>query len=70
VAAWHQRALSGTYRYLILDGVSVCIRLVRKVRQTGTPSCLINGGIEGDRLHYIHLWFSRLRKLYASGVIF
>lgn len=33
VAAWHRRALTDTYRYLILDGVSVRIRLVGKVQR-------------------------------------
>ena len=33
VAAWHRRALSDAYRYLIFDGVSVRIRLVGKVQR-------------------------------------
>ncbi len=33
VAAWHGRTLSDAYRYLILDGVSVRIRLVGKVQR-------------------------------------
>ncbi len=33
VAAWHRRALPNTYRSLILDGVSVRIRLVGKVQR-------------------------------------
>lgn len=33
VAAWHRRALPDTYRYLILDAVSVRIRLVGKVQR-------------------------------------
>ena len=33
VGQWHRRALSDTYRYLLLDGVSVRIRLVGKVQR-------------------------------------
>jgi transposase-like protein len=33
VGAWHRRALSDAYRYLIFDGVSVRIRLVGKVQR-------------------------------------
>lgn len=33
VAQWHRRALTDTYHYLILDGVSVRIRLVGKVQR-------------------------------------
>ena len=33
VAKWHRRALSDHYPYLILDGVSVRLRLVGKVQR-------------------------------------
>jgi len=48
VAAWHQRALSDTYRYLILDGVSVRIRLVGKV-QRRVALCVYGLSEEGRR---------------------
>jgi putative transposase len=48
VAAWHRRALSDTYRYLILDGVSVRIRLVGKV-QRRVALCVYGISEEGQR---------------------
>lgn len=48
VAHWHQRTLSDTYRYLILDGVSVRIRLVGKV-QRRMALCAYGIGTDGRR---------------------
>jgi transposase-like protein len=45
VGQWHRRTLSDTYRYLLLDGVSVRIRLVGKVQRR---MALCAYGIQAD----------------------
>jgi transposase-like protein len=48
VTAWHRRTLSDTYRYLILDAVSVRIRLVGTV-QRRVALCVYGVSEEGKR---------------------
>jgi putative transposase len=76
VAAWHRRALSDTYRYLILDGVSVRIRLVGKV-QRRVALCAYGLGEEGQRelIDFLLVrseseahWRSLLEELWRRGL--
>ena len=76
VAAWHRRALSDTYRYLILDGVSVRIRLVGKV-QRRIALCAYGIREEGKRelIDFLLVrseseahWRSLLEELWRRGL--
>jgi putative transposase len=75
VVVWHQRALSDTYRYLILDGVSVRIRLVGKV-QRRVALCAYGVREEGGRelIDFLIVktesqehWRSLLEELWRRG---
>jgi putative transposase len=76
VAGWHRRALSDTYRYLILDGVSVRIRLVGKV-QRRVALCAYGVSEEGQRelIDFLLVrseseahWRSLLEELWRRGL--
>jgi putative transposase len=76
VAAWHRRALSDTYRYLILDGVSVRIRLVGKV-QRRVALCAYGVREDGQRelIDFLLVrseseahWRSLLEELWRRGL--
>ena len=76
VAAWHRRALSDTYCYLILDGVSVRIRLVGKV-QRRVALCVYGVDEKGGRELIDFLlcktesqeqWHSLLEELWRRGL--
>jgi putative transposase len=77
VAAWHQRALSDTYRYLILDGVSVRIRLVGKVQRRVALRVygLSDDGRERELIDFLLVrseseahWRSLLEELWRRGL--
>lgn len=76
VAAWHGRALPDTYRYLILDGVSVRIRLVGKV-QRRVALCAYGVREDGQRelIDFLLVrseseahWRSLLEELWRRGL--
>jgi len=76
VAAWHRRARSDTYRYLILDGVSVRIRLVGKV-QRRVALCAYGVREDGQRelIDFLLVrseseahWRSLLEELWRRGL--
>jgi len=76
VAAWHRRVLSDTYRYLILDGVSVRIRLVGKV-QRRVALCAYGVRDDGERelIDFLLVrseseahWRSLLEELWRRGL--
>ena len=76
VAAWHRRALTDTYRYLILDGVSVRIRLVGKV-QRRVALCAYGIREDGNRelIDFLLVrseseahWRSLLEELWRRGL--
>jgi putative transposase len=76
VAAWHRRALNDTYRYLILDGVSVRIRLVGKV-QRRVALCAYGISEDGQRelIDFLLVrseseenWRSLLEELWRRGL--
>ena len=76
VATWHRRTLSDTYRYLILDGVSVRIRLVGKVQRR--VALCVYGVREDGRRELIDFlivktesqehWRSLLEELWRRGL--
>ena len=76
VAVWHRRALSDTYRYLVLDGVSVRIRLVGKV-QRRVALCAYGLSEDGGRelIDFLIVktesqehWRSLLEELWRRGL--
>lgn len=76
VAAWHRRPLADTYRYLILDGVSVRIRLVGKV-QRRVALCVYGVDEKGGRelIDFLLVktesqeqWHSLLEELWRRGL--
>src|SRR5262249_53921166 len=76
LGSWHRRKLSDHYRYLILDGVSVRIRLVGKV-QRRMALCAIGTRWEGRRelidFQYVKAegedsWYGFLWGLWSRGL--
>jgi putative transposase len=76
VATWHRRALPDTYRYLILDGVSVRIRLVGQV-QRRIALCAYGVREDGERelIDFLLVrseseahWRSLLEELWRRGL--
>ncbi len=78
VAAWHRRVLSNTYRYLILDGVSVRIRLVGKVqRRVALCAYGIREDAQRELFDFLLVrseseahWRSLLEELWRRGKIY
>lgn len=76
VRQWHQRPLTETYRYLILDGVSVRIRLAGKVRRMVALCVYGIDGMGGRQLISFLLvntesqesWRSLLEDLWRRGL--
>lgn len=76
VAHWHRRALADTYRYLLLDGVSVRIRLVGAVqRRVALCAYGITSGGRRELLDFLIVaaegedtWKSFLLELYRRGL--
>jgi transposase-like protein len=76
VAAWHRRPLADSYRYLILDGVSVRVRLVGKV-QRRVALCVYGVDEKGQRelIDFLLVktesqeeWRSLLEELWRRGL--
>lgn len=76
VAAWHRRALADTYRYFILDGVSVRIRLVGKVqRRVALCAYGMSEGGQRELIDFLIVkseseahWRSLLEELWRRGL--